>query len=222
MNVSDHNKILYEDLFSNNYELSHLEKIKNIIKLIDNKPKRVLDVGCGDGWVGALIKKEFGSEVHGMDILDKALIKAKKNGLITKKFDLSKSKWPYKNNYFDLIIAGDIIEHIYDTDNFVKECRRVLKKGGKLIVSIPNINSYLNRLLILIGKYPLYVDYSTKKSIYKYVLVTGHVKVFNKKTITRLLADNSFKIDKIKGSYFVINKELFKSKLNFLTSAINQ
>ncbi|MBD3311958.1 methyltransferase domain-containing protein [archaeon] len=210
MKISEHNKELYEREFYNykTYHKVHGDKIKKMIRLVSSSPKKILDIGCGDGWTGKLLKDEYKAEVHGVDIAEKALKSAKKKGLKTKKFDLAKSKWPYKDDYFDLIIAGDIIEHVYDTENFVKECHRILKKGGELIISTPNINSYQNRFLVLIGKMPLWIDYAPNLKSYKHYKTTGHVRVFNKKTLTRLLETYGFKVDKLTGAGLVGDAEL--------------
>jgi len=57
---------------------------------------------------------------------------------------------PLKNN-FDTIIALELIEHLWNVDNFLKECRRLLKKGGVLIISTPNVKYCVNRLKLLFG-----------------------------------------------------------------------
>jgi len=202
MNISEHNEELYKKMFSkaDEYHSIHKPKIKKMIGLIEGQPKRILDLGCGDGWVGELLIKKFGSIVHGVDILDKALKKAKKRGLITKKFDLSINKWPYKSNTFDLIIAGDIIEHLYDTEKFIKECRRLLKKNGQLILSTPNINSYVNRLLVLFGKMPLWIDFAPNLSVYKLIPTFGHIRAFNKDALIILFEHCKLRIEKVYGS----------------------
>ena len=53
-----------------------------------------------------------------------------------------------------MIIASEIIEHIYDTDFFIEELKRILKPNGRIIITTPNMHSAANRLLFLIGKFP--------------------------------------------------------------------
>ncbi|MFA5405773.1 MAG: class I SAM-dependent methyltransferase [Candidatus Nanoarchaeia archaeon] len=221
MRVSEHNKELYEDLFSKGYHKSHELKVIKMTSLIKGQPKRILDIGCGDGWFGAKLKKVFGAEVTGVDILDKALITAKKKGLLTKKFDLSKNNWPLKSNYFDLIIAGDIIEHVYDTENFIKECKRLLKKGGQLIISTPNINSYANRFLLLFGKMPLYIDFAPNLTSYDFVEPSGHVRVFNNDSLKRLVTHYGLRVDRVIGAGFQSNNELAPGKFKLLGKLFN-
>ncbi len=223
MDISEHNKELYKEEFKNQklYHHAQSDKVKKIINLIRNHPEKVLDAGCGDGWLGKKIKDKFNAEVHGIDIVKDALKSAEKSGLKVKKYDLSKGKWPYKDNYFDLVVAGDILEHIYDTETFVRECWRILKKGGQLIVSTPNINSYQNRILVFFGCMPLWVDYAPNLRSYDNYKVSGHVRVFNKKTLIKLLTHYKFKIEKVKGSYYLIDKSLLPEKYKWLVPVAN-
>ena len=62
------------------------------------------------------------------------------------------SRFPYPEEFFDIVHAGEAIEHLYDTDSFVQECRRVLKKGGKLIITTPNTLSLPRRILYFFGR----------------------------------------------------------------------
>lgn len=215
MDVNKHNKQLFEEIFLNddfNYHRSHDQKISKMMSLINKCPKRVLDIGCGDGWFGELIKKKYGCEVHGVDLAKKALRAAKKRGLKTKIFNLDENDWPYKSNYFDLVIAGDIIEHVYDTENFVNECKRILKKKGELIISTPNINSYYNRILVLFGKMPLWVEFAPTITPYKILLPSGHVRVFNKDSLKRLVESAGLRVEEVAGASFNSSKKLTPKK----------
>jgi len=59
-----------------------------------------------------------------------------------------------ENNSVDVIIAGELIEHMYNPYKFIRECRRVLKKDGIIILSTPNICSLKNRFRVLFGRLP--------------------------------------------------------------------
>jgi 2-polyprenyl-3-methyl-5-hydroxy-6-metoxy-1,4-benzoquinol methylase len=55
-------------------------------------------------------------------------------------------KIPFKANMFDTLIAGELVEHLKNPKNFVKEAWRVLKKGGALVLTTPNRGSLINRI----------------------------------------------------------------------------
>ena len=78
---------------------------------------------------------------------------------ITKGDDLEQP-FKIKSASVDLVIALEIIEHLFDTDHFLSEINRVLKPGGYLILSTPNLASLTNRLKLLFGRYPKYLEYS--------------------------------------------------------------
>lgn len=100
--------------------------------------KKVLDVGCADG-SSARVFKAGGKYVAGIDILPEHLKKASKVCDEVKLVDSSK-KIPYENGTFDAIYAGEFIEHLTESDGlrFLKECHRVLRPSGVLVLTTPN------------------------------------------------------------------------------------
>ena len=101
---------------------------------------KVLDAGCFIGDVCAQIK-ERGFEAYGVDAFKNNIIKAKKlhKGIDFRVGELGQ-KLPYADEFFDVIWAGDVIEHVYDTIKLFSEFNRILKKGGYLVVSTPMHN----------------------------------------------------------------------------------
>lgn len=94
----------------------------------------ILDVGCGPGNMFNLLKP-FGV-VSGMDFSEDALRLAKDKGY--KELQYGKAEQiPYADESFDIVVALDIIEHVPDDREAIKEIFRVLKPGGKLFFSLP-------------------------------------------------------------------------------------
>lgn len=102
---------------------------------------RVLDVGCAFGY---FLKScdEYGLETYGLDISEYAVEKAK---AITKAklylHDVNDGLRIFQDDFFDLITVFDVIEHVENPYIFLVESRRVLKSGGKLIITTPNLNA---------------------------------------------------------------------------------
>lgn len=116
--------------------LGRRHMIRKLLEKEDAKKKhKILDVGCSGG---ALIKelKDNGLTVTGCDISQKAIKLCKKKGL-KDVVCCDCTKLPFKNNYFDYVIASDVLEHIKDDLGTVKEWVRVLKKKGKIIIFVP-------------------------------------------------------------------------------------
>ncbi len=119
----------------------------------EGRPLRLLDIGCDNGMLSSRLK-QLGYDVYGLDIRKKEVAMARKLG-IKAVLGSAEKKFPFQGNYFDAALAGDIIEHIYDTDFFIGEAHRILKQGGVFVVTTPNLASLSNRVRLLLGKLPV-------------------------------------------------------------------
>ena len=172
------------------------DKIDFIVKETGSK-KKVLDVGCNDGYIGEILLKN-NNDVYGIDVVKKKLLIAQKRGLKVKDCDIEREQFLYPNSYFDVVILGDLIEHVFDTDELLKKCKKVLKKGGKLIVITPNIASLGRRIMLLFGINP-FIEYSLELPPNKGYPAVGHVRYYTSKTLRLQLLHNGFKDIKIQG-----------------------
>ncbi len=119
----------------------------------EGKPLRLLDIGCDNGILSSRLK-QLGYDVYGLDIRKKEVALARKLG-IKAVVGSAEKKFPFGSGYFDAALAGDIIEHLYDTDFFIQEVYRILKQGGIFVVTTPNLVSLSNRIRLLFGKLPV-------------------------------------------------------------------
>lgn len=111
--------------------------------------KRVLDIGCRDG---ALTKSYAeGNEVLGIDIDAVALSRAAERlGIRTRQIDLN-GEWGIESATYDVVVACEIVEHLYYPAEVFSKIATVLKPGGTVLGSVPNAFSYANRLRYLRG-----------------------------------------------------------------------
>lgn len=117
--------------------------------------KSLLDVGCSDGSLTILVNEVLGAkEVCGIEISPVAAEQAEKKGIKVSVLDVESEKFPYKDETFDVVIACDIIEHLFDSENLLKESYRVLRDRGYLILSTPNLASWYNRMAFTFGFQP--------------------------------------------------------------------
>lgn len=98
----------------------------------------LLDIGCGNG-SSMLTMQARGWKVIGIDFDEAAVMQAKNNKLNASVSDLFSAC--YKDNQFDAIMMNHVIEHVPNPQEFIKECLRILKPGGKLVALTPNITS---------------------------------------------------------------------------------
>jgi len=127
----------------------HLKDLEKAFIFV--KGKTVLDVGCSDGQVMELLKKQ-GFEVKGVDIATEALNKAELKGLNVV-YGVAQNL-PFGNETFDTVFCSHVIEHLIDFDVALKEFYRVLKPNGRVIILTENLNSLKERILFLFGKIP--------------------------------------------------------------------
>jgi 2-polyprenyl-3-methyl-5-hydroxy-6-metoxy-1,4-benzoquinol methylase len=112
--------------------------------------KSVLDLGCRDGMLTAGFAD--GNRVVGADIDQKALALCKDRlGIETVWVDLN-AEWPWPEESFDVIVACEIVEHLYILDGFLENVLRTLKRGGMFIGSVPNAFRMRNRWKFLWGR----------------------------------------------------------------------
>lgn len=183
----------------------------DLINLIPptKKPLKVLEIGAGSG--DTLIKiKELGLADYtvGVDIVE---IKDshQKSSLIDEFFigNIETESFNIPNDYFDIVICGDVLEHLVDPWKVVEKIGKLLKKDGLLIVSLPNIRE-ISTLYKIVFK----GDFKYES---KGILDKTHLRFFCKKNLSNLINNNDLKIKTITS-----NMETTFSKrkiLNWLT-----
>jgi methionine biosynthesis protein MetW len=176
-----------------------------INKFAGGRKNRILDIGCGDG--SFVIKFRKHCETFGVDISQDAVKIAKEAGVNAYEVDVSSQKLPFQDEYFDIIYMGDVIEHLTNPDHAVKEVTRVLKRNGFLVLSTPNLAQWLNRLLLLFGRQPLFSEVSTAKTFGRgprsyHFLPVGHLRLFTYKALKEFLTYYRFDIIKVEGANY--------------------
>lgn len=161
-------------------------RISKITQLAEGA-KHALDVGCYEGSIASQINTSS-CKVVGIDASHPALLVTRDilGGRVAQA--AFEEGLPFKEEAFDLVVAGEIIEHIVDTDFFVKEIRRVLIPGGKLIVTTPNAASLGRRIFLALGRSPFFEASFTYPPD-----SAGHVRYFTKDLLIDFLDYHGFK-----------------------------
>jgi SAM-dependent methyltransferase len=127
------------------------ERIELFRRFVGGPGRRVLDLGCRDG---ALTRAyAAGNELVGVDADREALAEAEKLGIETHWADLDQPL-PFDDASFDVVVAGELLEHLRDPRRVVAEVSRVLRPGGTFVASVPNAYRLKNRLRFLLGIKP--------------------------------------------------------------------
>lgn len=170
-----------------------------------NKATRILDMGCLDGAFSMILGRQLGaSEVYGVDISQANVENAQAKGCKAITFDLDAERLPFDDASFDLIHAGDVIEHLYNPDNLLKEIQRLLTAEGICILTTPNLAALANRIVLLFGYQPFPVGTSLeydpgKLLISNPLLLGGHIRVFTYRAICQLCHWHNLRIVKVIG-----------------------
>ena len=175
--------------FGREIHLSNNPRIHLMVKLINDlnlSKKKILDFGCLDGTFLSFLNRN-NNKLYGVDASSFAVKESRKKDIEVKQYFFDdKTPIPYADKTFDLVILGEVIEHIYDTDFLLQELHRVLKKGGLLLVSTPNIASFGRRASLLLGLNPIIETSPNEKDS------SGHIRYFTFDSLKALLEKNSF------------------------------
>ena len=95
-----------------------------------------IDIGCGSGYTARVFESYY--RTVAVDVSKEALQLCRRRGLSRLcQVDMASFTLPFKTNSFDLVLALDIIEHVENDVHALMECRRILRDGGLMIVTVP-------------------------------------------------------------------------------------
>ncbi len=185
---ADHSALISkENLMTDKVYL--LKIFKEVKRIFNNNKINILEIACSDGSFSKLLLNN-GYYVTGVDISEESIKKALENGINAIVGDVEEGL-NFPNETFDAVIACEVIEHLFDTDFFIQEMKRVIKKGGYLFISTPNLASLKNRIRLIFGGYPQYSEYNIGKN------TAGHIRNYTPKTIILQLKEHDFEIIKL-------------------------
>jgi SAM-dependent methyltransferase len=118
--------------------------------LVACAPKRVLEVGGGDGWLSARLREELGCKVVLVDQSERMVHLARERGVDARIGDIQ--ALPFDDGSFDTVVAAWMLYHVTDLDRGLSELARVLRPGGRLVANT-NSREHVKELFDLIG-YP--------------------------------------------------------------------
>ena len=119
----------------------HDWKFENQLALDIIRPdNKVLDIGCGIGNFLSKVKDKA-KEVTGLELNEKAVEVCRKNGLNVFN-EMIGDHAVHQPAYYDVVCMFQVLEHIYDVRSFLTDALKALKKGGKLVIGVPNNEPY--------------------------------------------------------------------------------
>jgi SAM-dependent methyltransferase len=175
------------------------ERAQLFARLVGGPGNRVLDVGCR---YGALTRAYLeGNDVVGIDVDRDALARAAELGIETRWAD-AEEPLPFPDGSFDVVVAGELIEHLAQPELLVAEIHRVLRAGGTFVGSVPNFFRLRNRLSMLAGR-PLDHD-------------PTHLRIFAPRDVERMLSSfEAVELHFVASRFLRLSSRLFGQSIVF-------
>ena len=195
----------YRSRYARNQEGMSL-RLRQVYLLARRYPSEcILDIGCGDGAFALRLREACSAErACGVDISAAAAELARGRGIEATAIDVGSEALPYPDATFDLVFAGEIIEHLFDTDHFLREVRRILRPTGVFILTTPNLASWYNRIALTLGFQPFWTEVSLSKNPGKLIRAaatpSGHIRVMTTRALRGLLTESGFRVLQTFGS----------------------
>lgn len=161
----------------------------------------VLDVGCGVGPLRRWLPVEQFC-IHGTDLSEEAA------GLARRQYDTCRvadveGEWPHPPASLDAVHAGAVLEHVIDWHAPLNHANRVLRDGGLLVVSVPNLRYWKEIKRLALGRLP------------HWMAVMEHLHAYTPKFLTQLLALHGFQVESLEAD--LLNFPLLPSRSRWLT-----
>lgn len=146
--------------------------------------KRVLDVGCSSGYLARPLVAR-GCTVVGLELDPAAAAEARDVCEEVLVGDVETMELPFERGSFDVVLCGDLVEHLRDPDAFLARVRPFLKPDGRLVLTTPNVANWAMRLGLLAGRWTY-----TERGI----LDRTHTRLFTRSTLVAALERAGYRI----------------------------
>jgi 2-polyprenyl-3-methyl-5-hydroxy-6-metoxy-1,4-benzoquinol methylase len=157
------------------------------------RDRNVLELGCATGYTTRLLTQHLNCTVTGVEVIPEAAERARPYcqqlliGDVEAADVLDQLTGPY-----DVILAGDVLEHLHYPDRVLKRLRSTLRAGGCWVISVPNIAHWSVRKELLMGRFNF-----TERGI----MDATHLRWFTRRTLVDLLQKSGYRVQKLSGVY---------------------
>jgi methionine biosynthesis protein MetW len=160
-----------------------MDKFHQVASFID-PGSYVFDIGCGEGQLASIIT-EKGCQVDGMDIKLDRLTDARRHYKNVYEGDIETFDFNHHGCKYDAVVFSDVLEHLKRPERVLKKAPLLIKDKGKVLISLPNVAYFLNRLALLRGRW----DYQDEG-----ILDRTHLRFFTMLTGRKLIEASGFSI----------------------------
>jgi GT2 family glycosyltransferase/2-polyprenyl-3-methyl-5-hydroxy-6-metoxy-1,4-benzoquinol methylase/tetratricopeptide (TPR) repeat protein len=161
----------------------------DVLALVPVTAKKVLDVGCGAGRLGASLKSRQAAHVSGVELNPRAAAIAEALIDDVRIVNLETDTVDFADGQFDCVICADILEHLRQPEVVLKKIRQWLSPSGSLVVSVPNVRNHTVIHSLLAGNW----TYESAG-----LLDADHVRFFTRRELEKLLFRAGFEIEELR------------------------
>ncbi len=163
-----------------------------------------MDVGIAYGFYDIALKKRYNVMIDGVDLPDNIPSfcgMLQKHGIQVKPCDLTKERLPFADETFDVVIFSEVIEHLrVHPIILLREIRRVLKTGGYVIVTTPNVARLTNVFTLLFGK-NVFEEFKCDLPNQAHITDSWtHIREYTLNELRSLIHESDLKVDRVKMS----------------------
>lgn len=166
--------------------------------------RRVLDVGCAGGALGAALKAAGAAFVAGVEQQPEAAARARPRLDALVEGDLLAAALPFAPASFDYVVFADVLEHLPDPDAALRRYLPLLAPQGRVVVSVPNMRFYLVLLRLALDRWA-YTDSGIRDRT--------HLRIFTRRSLIALLAAGGLRIERLCRNYRLLEDQSRISRL---------
>lgn len=177
--------------------LPSIEKALNAIPALP-PDARLLDIGCGHGGLTLMVGKRLGvAGIHGLDLDVRAVAGARAAGVDAVRWDIRNIPLPHDDASFEVVSMFGVLDYVPTFDVVLREIRRLLQPDGHVVVSLPNLASWHNRVALALGHQPRDLEVSSERLVgvhprYRSDSPVGHVSAVTSSAFVELMTHHGF------------------------------
>ena len=166
--------------------------------LVDARGRRCLDVGCASGALGAALKAAGATWVAGIEREPAAAARARERLDLVVEGSVIDVDLPFAESEFDVLVFADVLEHLPDPDAALARCLPLLKPGGRIVVSVPNMRFWLVLMRLAADRWE-YADHGVRDRT--------HLRIFTRRSLLAMLARHGLEPEALRRNHRLLDDQ---------------
>jgi 2-polyprenyl-3-methyl-5-hydroxy-6-metoxy-1,4-benzoquinol methylase len=166
--------------------------------MLEPAGRRILDVGCGEGALGAALKQAGAERVVGIERHSAAAEVARNQLDEVLEGDVAQLAGELTQQSFDYLIFADVLEHLTEPERVLARLLPLLEPDGRVVVSVPNMRFYLVLARLVFDRWS-YADSGVRDRT--------HLRIFTRRSLERMLTDHGLVIERLRRNYRLLDDQ---------------